>query len=85
MVKSGITKDELIDWGGSEVFNQALAICNSGDVSDVTYDDDTLVIAGKITNPDGSATASVQRKISTLTASPLSKSTTIAAIIYLET
>ena len=53
MVKSGITRDELIQWGGDEVFNQALAICNSGDVSDVTYNDDTLEISGKIEQPSG--------------------------------
>ena len=52
-VKSGVSKEELIAWGGSEVFNKALALCNSGDVKDVTYDDDTLVIAGKIEQPDG--------------------------------
>ena len=53
MVKSGITREELIQWGGEEVFNQALAICNSGDVSDVTYNDDTLEITGKIEQPSG--------------------------------
>ena len=53
MVKSGITREELIQWGGEEVFNQALAICNSGDVSDVTYNDDTLEISGKIEQPSG--------------------------------
>ena len=53
MVKSGITKEELIEWGGQEVFNQALSLCNSGDVSDVTYDDDTLEITGKIEQPSG--------------------------------
>ena len=51
--KSGITREELIDWGGSEVFNQALAICQSGDVLDVAYDDDTLVVSGKIAQPSG--------------------------------
>ena len=53
MVKSGITKDELIKWGGDEVFNQALALCNSGDVTDVRYDDDTVSISGKIEQPSG--------------------------------
>ena len=53
MVKSGITREELIQWGGDEVFNQALALCNSGDVSDVTYNDDTLEICGKIEQPNG--------------------------------
>ena len=52
-VKSGITHEEIIKWGGQEVFNQALALCNSGDVSDVKYDDDTLVISGKILQPSG--------------------------------
>ena len=46
--RSGITKEEIVDWGGPEVFNQALALCNSGDVRDVAYDDETLVISGKI-------------------------------------
>ena len=53
MIKSGITREELIGWGGEEVFNQALAICNSGDVVDVEYNDDTLEISGKIMRPDG--------------------------------
>ena len=53
MVKSGISKEELIAWGGPEVFNQAFALCNSGDVKDVAYDDDTLVISGKIEQASG--------------------------------
>ena len=53
MVKSGITREELIQWGGEDVFNQALALCNSGDVHDVTYNDDTLEITGKIEQPSG--------------------------------
>jgi len=53
MVKSGITKEELIEWGGPEVFNQAFALCNTGDVRDVRYDDDTLVVSGKIEQPGG--------------------------------
>ena len=53
MVKSGITREELITWGGAEVFNQALALCNSGDVSEVKYDDETLVVSGKIEQPSG--------------------------------
>ena len=35
------------------MFNQALALCNSGDVRDVEYDDDTVTISGKIGRPDG--------------------------------
>ena len=50
---SGITREELIGWGGNEVFNQALAICNAGDVRDVVYDDDTLTVKGKIDQPNG--------------------------------
>ncbi|MGN0834147.1 MAG: DEAD/DEAH box helicase [Kiritimatiellia bacterium] len=53
MVKSGITQQDLIDWGGTEVFNQAVALCNSGDVSDVRYDDGTLTVSGKIEQPNG--------------------------------
>ncbi|MBR1921579.1 MAG: hypothetical protein IJ829_06210, partial [Kiritimatiellae bacterium] len=53
MVKSGITQDELIGWGGGEVFNQALAIVNSGDVTEAEYDDDALEIRGKIAQPSG--------------------------------
>ena len=50
---SGITQDELIRWGGPEVFNQALALCNSGDVEEAVYDDEMLTIRGKIARPDG--------------------------------
>ena len=53
MIKSGITQGELIKWGGADVFNQALALCNSGDVKSVTYDDDNLTVSGKIEQPDG--------------------------------
>ena len=53
MVKSGITKEELVGWGGAEVFNQALAIVNSGDVTEAVYDDDKLEIRGKIAQPSG--------------------------------
>ena len=53
MVKSGISREELIGWGGPEVFNQALALCNSGDVTDARYDDDTLTVSGKIEQPSG--------------------------------
>ena len=50
---SGLTRDEIISWGGTEVFNQAVALCNSGDVKDVSYDDDSLVVSGKIAQPGG--------------------------------
>ncbi|MGN0854141.1 MAG: SNF2-related protein [Kiritimatiellia bacterium] len=53
MARSGITQDELIKWGGPEVFNQALGLCNSGDVTDVTYDDEKVSISGKIARSDG--------------------------------
>ena len=53
MIKSGITQEELIKWGGAEVFNQALALCNSGDVKNVSYDDENLLVSGKIEQPDG--------------------------------
>ena len=50
---SGITQDELIAWGGQEVFNQATKICNAGDVGDIAYDDDNLTVSGKIEQPNG--------------------------------
>ena len=53
MGKSAITQQELIAWGGPEIFNQGLAICNSGDVINVAYNDETLEISGKIEQPDG--------------------------------
>lgn len=53
MVRSGITKDELVQWGGVDVFNQALALVNSGDVTKAEYDDDKLEIRGKIEQRDG--------------------------------
>ena len=53
MVKSGITREDLIGWGGKDVFNQALALCNSGDVSDIAYNDETLEVSGKIEQPSG--------------------------------
>ena len=53
MVTSGITREELIGWGGAETFNQAVALCNSGDVTAVAYDDETLTVSGKIEQPSG--------------------------------
>ena len=53
MGKSGITQEELISWGGHEVFNQALAICNSGDIRRAEYDDYTVTVKGLIEQPDG--------------------------------
>ena len=53
MVKSGLTIDEIRSWGGSEVFNQGLAMVNAGDVVSVEYDDDTVTLSGKIARPDG--------------------------------
>ena len=51
--KSGVTQQELIGWGGEVIFNQALAIVNSGDVTEAEYDDDSLEIRGKIAQPSG--------------------------------
>ena len=53
MVKSGISRGEIIKWGGPEVFDQGLAIVNAGDVTAVSYDDETVTISGKIERPDG--------------------------------
>ena len=52
-MKSGVTIDEVIKWGGPEVFNQGLALVNSGAVTECSYNDDTLEIRGKIEQPDG--------------------------------
>ncbi len=53
MIKSGITQDEIIKWGGAEVFNHALALVNAGDVVSVHYDDETLTLSGKLAQPSG--------------------------------
>lgn len=53
MIRSGITREELEGWGGKDVFNQGLALCNSGDVTDVRYDDETLTVSGKIQQRGG--------------------------------
>lgn len=51
--KSGITKDEMVKWGGEEVFRQGLVLCNSGDVTEAVYDDDKVEIRGRIAQPNG--------------------------------
>ena len=53
MVTSGLTQEEIISWGGEGVFSQALAICNSGDITGVSYDDATLTVSGGIKQRDG--------------------------------
>ena len=53
MIKSGITKEELVKWAGPEIFSQALALVNSGDVSDVRFDYDTLEVTGCIAQRSG--------------------------------
>ena len=53
MIKSGLTQSELIQWGGPEVFNRALAYVNSGSVSRAVYDDEKLEIRGNIVQADG--------------------------------
>ena len=53
MGRSGLTTGILIGWGGEEVFNQAVALCNSGDVRDLRYDDGTKVLSGRIVYADG--------------------------------
>ena len=50
---SGITFDELRKWGGDDVFNQGMAIVNSGDVVQVAYDDEKLEVTGRINQPSG--------------------------------
>ncbi len=53
MVKSGISQEEIISWGGVTTFNQGLKIVRDGLVGEVAYDDDTLEVSGKIEQPSG--------------------------------
>ena len=53
MDKSGITRKDIISWGGNEVFNRALALCQSGEVLDVKYDGASRTVSGKILRSDG--------------------------------
>ncbi len=53
MIKSGITQEELISWGGKEVFNQALALCNAGVVKNPAYDESTFKVTGEILQDNG--------------------------------
>ena len=53
MVKSGISQEEIISWGGETTFNQGLKIVRDGLVGEVAYDDDTLEVSGKIEQPSG--------------------------------
>ena len=50
---SGVTLEEVKGWGGDETFNQGLALCQSGDVLDVAYDDETLMVTGKVVISNG--------------------------------
>jgi hypothetical protein len=52
MITSGLTKEEIISWSGEDVFNQGLALVMSGSVIDVKYDDENLVVSGKIQRDD---------------------------------
>ena len=53
MISSGITREEILAWGGPEVFAQGMAIVNAGDVLEVEYDDEQVTISGRIARPDG--------------------------------
>jgi len=55
MVKSGITLDEVKNWGGAEVFNQGLHLVQSGDVMGVEYDDEKVAVTGRVVFPTGNA------------------------------
>ena len=54
MERTGLTSKAIINWGGEEVFSQALALCRAGDVRDVRYDAATRMISGRVVHPDGS-------------------------------
>lgn len=53
MDKSGITRKDIISWGGKEIFDRALALCQSGDVLDVKYNGAMRTVSGKILNSSG--------------------------------
>ncbi len=53
MTKSGITQEELIGWGGKDVFNQALALCNAGVVKNPKYDENEFKVSGEIIQGGG--------------------------------
>ena len=48
VARSGVTREEIIQWAGPSLFNQSLPILQSGSVSDVSYDPATGEIKGKI-------------------------------------
>jgi len=53
MANSGLTQKQIEGWGGSEVFNQALALVNSGDVRRVEFDEVTATVKGLLEMDDG--------------------------------
>ena len=50
---TGLSSEQIKDWGGDEVFGQAIAICNSGEVRDVNYDEEAHVVSGRVLSPGG--------------------------------
>ena len=53
MGRTGLKSEQIREWGGDAVFGQALAICNSGDVRDVAYDEEARIVSGRVLTPGG--------------------------------
>ena len=52
-IKSGISQAEVIQWGGAAMFNAALQLVQGGKVSDIRYDDEHLMVYGKVEDAGG--------------------------------
>ena len=53
MVKCGLTKEQLIAWGGTLIFNDGLLLCHEGRVKKVAYDPEKHELSGKIEQLSG--------------------------------
>ena len=53
MARTGLSSEQIREWGGDDVFAQALAICNSGEVRDVNYDEEAHIVSGRVLSPGG--------------------------------
>ena len=53
MVRTGLSSEQIREWGGDHVFAQAIAICNSGEVRDVCYDEESRIVSGRVLTPGG--------------------------------
>ena len=47
------SNEQLIGWGGADVFNQALMLAKRGQVLKADWDDSTAIATGEIALPSG--------------------------------